>query len=121
MPAAKKLNHFKKVLENRIAEAERSVKAVERERRATSMKHPDTGDEAAAEVERQDLTFKVTAARQLVANLTQALKRIRQGTFGECIQCSDEIEPKRLEAIPWAKYCLKCQQVREQHVREQHS
>ena len=113
MPAAKKFEQFRKILENRIAEAERTIKSVERERRATSTKHADTADEAAAEFERQNLTFKVTAARQLVVNLTQALERIRQGTFGECRECGNEIEPKRLEAIPWARYCLKCQELRE--------
>jgi len=30
---------------------------------------------------------------------------------GECVQCGSEIEPKRLEAIPWARYCLKCQEL----------
>lgn len=86
-----------------------------------STKHTESIDEAAAEFERQNLTFKATAARQVVANLTQVLERIRQRTFGECIQCGDEIEPKRLEAIPWARHCLKCQEIREQQVREQHS
>lgn len=86
-----------------------------------STKHTESIDEAAAEFERQNLTFKATAARQVVANLTQVLERIRQRTFGECIQCGDEIEPKRLEAIPWARHCLKCQEIGEQQVREQHS
>ena len=119
MPAAKKFQQFRKILENRIAEAENTIKSVERDRRATSIKHADNADEAAAEFERQNLTFKATAARQLVANLTQALERIRQGTFGECAECGNEIEPKRLEAIPWARHCLKCQEVREQQLREQ--
>ena len=113
MPASKKIEKLKKVLENRIAEAERNIKSLERDRRATSTKHADTADEAAAEFERQNLTFKATAARQLVANLNQALERIRQGTFGECAECGNEIEPKRLEAIPSARYCLKCQELRE--------
>jgi RNA polymerase-binding transcription factor len=119
VPAARKFEQFRKILESRIAEGERTMKSVERDRRATSMKHADNADEAAAEFERQNLTFKATAARQLLANLKQALERIRQGNFGECAECGSEIEPKRLEAIPWARHCLKCQEVREQQVREQ--
>jgi DnaK suppressor protein len=42
------------------------------------------------------------------------VKRMSQGTFGECAQCGAEIETKRLEAIPWARYCVKCQEAREQ-------
>jgi RNA polymerase-binding transcription factor DksA len=34
--------------------------------------------------------------------------------FGECVECGGDIELKRLEAIPWVRYCMKCQEVREQ-------
>ena len=46
--------------------------------------------------------------------LTQALERIQHGNLGECAECGGDIEPKRLEAIPWARYCVKCQEAREQ-------
>jgi RNA polymerase-binding transcription factor DksA len=52
--------------------------------------------------------------RIAIHGLKQALERLRQGTFGECAECGGEIEPKRLEAIPWARYCVKCQEAREQ-------
>jgi len=39
---------------------------------------------------------------------------IRLGSFGECAACGGDVEPKRLEAIPWARYCVKCQEAREQ-------
>ena len=104
---------LKRVLENHIAEAERIIANAEQEVRASSVKHADPADQAAAEYERQASTFKATAARQTIQMLQQALERIRQGTFGECVQCGSEIEPKRLEAIPWARYCLKCQEVTE--------
>src|SRR5262249_7920816 len=67
-----------------------------------------------AEYERQSLVHKATAARQILRALTHALERIRQGSFGECAQCSSNIGPKRLEAILWARYCVKCQEAREQ-------
>ena len=44
----------------------------------------------------------------------QAVERIQHGSFGECAECGGDIEPKRLEAIPWARYCVKCQEAREQ-------
>jgi RNA polymerase-binding transcription factor DksA len=56
---------------------------------------------------------KLAFARQTLTNLTQALERIGAGTFGECVQCGNDIELRRLEAIPWARYCLKCQELRE--------
>jgi RNA polymerase-binding transcription factor DksA len=48
-----------------------------------------------------------------VESLNRALERIRQGTYGVCAECGGDIEPKRLEAIPWARYCVTCQEARE--------
>ena len=49
-------------------------------------------------------------------NLTQidvAIKRIDRGEFGMCLDCEEEIAPKRLAALPWAAYCLHCQELRD--------
>ncbi len=43
----------------------------------------------------------------------EALERIEQGTFGECLDCGCEIPLARLEAVPWAQYCLEDQEKRE--------
>ena len=113
MPPAKKTEHFKRLLETRIAETERTIANSEQEIRAISARQADTSDQAAAEYERQALTHKSALARQALRNLTQTLERIRQGTFGQCAECGNDIEPKRLEALPWARYCLTCQELRE--------
>jgi RNA polymerase-binding transcription factor len=113
MLPAKKFEQFKRLLEARVAETERTIADAEQEIRASSARQADAGDQAAAEYERQTLTHKAAIARQTLGNLTQALERIRKGTFGECAECGNEIEPKRLEAIPWARSCLKCQELRE--------
>jgi DnaK suppressor protein len=61
------------------------------------------------------------AARTLereTKNLTQidaALKRIDKGEFGICLDCEEEIAPKRLSALPWARYCLHCQELHDAH------
>jgi DnaK suppressor protein len=60
------------------------------------------------------IVHKSNTARQMLKTLAQALERIRNGNFGECAECGGDIEPKRLEAIPWARYCVKCQEAREQ-------
>jgi DnaK suppressor protein len=113
MPVSKQLEQFKRLLQSRIAETERSIANAEHEMRAISARQADAGDQAAAEYERQTLAHKAAVARQTLRNLTQALDRMREGTFGECAQCGNDIESKRLEAIPWARYCLKCQELRE--------
>jgi DnaK suppressor protein len=37
------------------------------------------------------------------------------GTYGACLHCDDEINAKRLAAVPWAAYCLKCQEAADRH------
>jgi DnaK suppressor protein len=39
-----------------------------------------------------------------------ALKRLDDQTFGECIHCGNEISRRRLEAVPWAPFCIHCQE-----------
>ncbi len=47
---------------------------------------------------------------ELLRNIQQALRRIDSGTFGICQACERPISPKRLAAIPWARYCLACEE-----------
>ena len=56
--------------------------------------------------------------RQILAMVDGALNRIREGTFGECISCGEEINPKRLEAVPWTRHCIACQEKLEQGLLE---
>lgn len=48
--------------------------------------------------------------------IDEALRRIEDEEYGECQNCGNEIQPKRLEAIPWARYCLNCQELVERGV-----
>ena len=48
-----------------------------------------------------------------------ALARIREGSFGECINCGNEINAKRLEAVPWTRYCIACQEKIEKGIIEE--
>ena len=46
---------------------------------------------------------------RLLREVEAARNRMREGTFGICLNCEEKIAPKRLLAIPWATYCLSCQ------------
>ncbi len=110
MIPARKLEQYRHALEARIAELDHSVASAERDARALGAKTADALDQAAQEYEKQAVLHKANADRQLRTNLTEALARIREGTFGECANCGGGIEPKRLEALPFARYCIKCQE-----------
>jgi DnaK suppressor protein len=56
------------------------------------------------------LAVSENESRQLQL-IDEALQRIEDEEYGICQNCSKEIQPKRLEAIPWARYCLACQEL----------
>ena len=41
----------------------------------------------------------------------EALDRLDSGDYGTCLSCEEPIAPKRLQAIPWARYCVTCQEL----------
>lgn len=48
--------------------------------------------------------------RQMLIEIDDALSRLDSGTYGACAHCSIEITKARLRAVPWAKYCIDCQE-----------
>lgn len=63
------------------------------------------------------LAVSENESRQL-ALIDEALRRMDDDEFGKCQNCEKDITPKRLEAIPWARYCLDCQELVEQGLLE---
>jgi len=51
--------------------------------------------------------------RESLIQIGAALRRIEEGEFGICLACEEPISPKRLAAVPWAAYCLHCQELRD--------
>jgi RNA polymerase-binding transcription factor len=47
----------------------------------------------------------------LLKQVQAALKRIGDESFGICLRCDEEIPEKRLKAVPWAAYCVPCQEI----------
>lgn len=52
------------------------------------------------------------ANAEQLRQIKEALQRINDGTYGVCADCEKPISPKRLQAVPWAKYCVQCQEQR---------
>lgn len=52
--------------------------------------------------------------RVLLSSVERALEKVRHGSYGRCDRCGGEIAFERLDAIPWATQCMKCQQASEQ-------
>ena len=101
------LNKFKKILENKQDELERIV----RNRDAITIeKSADALDEVQHAAERELAIRNLDRESNLLRNVRSALRRIEDGSFGTCLHCEEEISPKRVAAVPWAPYCIQCQE-----------
>jgi DnaK suppressor protein len=106
----KKLEVFKKRLEERQRELRHIMARTAQDGREADLESAqDIADRAANSYNKEFLFSQSHNERQLLGMVDTALDRIREGTFGECISCGNEINPKRLEAVPWTRHCLECQ------------
>jgi DnaK suppressor protein len=118
----RKLETFKKRLETRQQELRRMVSRSQQDgRSADEDVAQDIADKAASSYNKEFLFHQSNADRQLLQMVEAALARIREGTFGECISCGKEINPKRLEAVPWTRHCIECQEKLEKGILEEAS
>jgi DnaK suppressor protein len=68
----------------------------------------------AANAYTKELLFSMSANdRRLLELIDEALVRIEAGEYGECVHCGEDVQEKRLEAVPWARHCLRCQDLQE--------
>ena len=118
----KKLETLKKRLETRQQELRRTVVRNQADgRTADEDAAQDIADRAASSYNKEFLFSQSNNERQLLMMVDGALARIREGSFGECISCGKEINPKRLEAVPWTRHCIECQEKLEQGILEETS
>lgn len=119
----KKLEAFKKRLETRQEELRRTVTRNQVDGRSADedAAAADIADRAASSYTKEFLFSQSNNDRQLLHMVDGALARIREGSFGECIHCGNEINAKRLEAVPWTRHCIECQEKLEQGLLEETS
>ena len=102
------LNQYRSVLEARHAELGRLV----RNRDGIAIeKSPDALDEVQHATERELAIRNLDRDSHLLRNVRSALRRIEEGSFGVCLHCEEDISPKRLVAVPWAAFCIQCQEI----------
>ena len=78
----------------------------------------DIADKATMAYNKEFLFSLTDAEREMLQLVDEALARIEEKEFGFCDACSTELKTTRLDAIPWAKYCLNCQELQEQGLLE---
>jgi DnaK suppressor protein len=79
-----------------------------------SSKSPLSIAENASDAYEKDFAFmSMESEEELIRKIEAALERIRDGSYGACADCGDEIKIERLEALPFADLCVECQEKEE--------
>ena len=111
----KRLEYYKKKLLARREELMKTIARTQEEGR-TADEDPtvDLADKAANSYTKEFLFGMTNTDRKILNMIDAALKRIQVEEYGVCANCQEEMQQKRLEAVPWAKHCISCQEKMEQ-------
>src|ERR1051326_821686 len=106
----KKRHHFKKLL---LAELKLHAQHINDEQaRALEINNDDVKESSDLAIRDviQELALKLgDRESKIVADIDQALMRMKEGSYGMCVRCGHEIDERRLEALPTARYDAACQ------------
>ena len=107
-----KLNHYRNALIARQGDLSRSlVKREAIEVRASA----DTFDQIQLAAARDFAVTNLDRAARSLREVHKALRRMDDGSYGVCLRCEESIPPRRLEAVPWAAFCVACQEAVDQN------
>ncbi len=116
---AKKLNYFKdKLLQKQLSLTD-MVQRTEGYGREKDQNIQDVADMAVESYTKEFMFGKSSGDRQILQLIREALARIEDKSYGTCANCGSAIQPKRLEAVPWAQLCVQCKDLQEKGLLEQ--
>src|SRR5947209_1305211 len=108
---AKQINETRKRL---TMESEKLIRSINRNRAAadeiTTENTEDEGDLAAISHNKELLYNLHETDFARLRSIDQAMKALDRGQYGECVRCGNDINEKRLLAVPWAALCIQCQE-----------
>jgi DnaK suppressor protein len=109
------VDRFQAILTAKVAELERLVR---RRDGITVERSADQLDEIEAASQRTLAVCNLDRDFNQLRNVRAALGRIEEGNFGTCQGCDEDIHPKRLAAVPWALFCIQCQEAVDHNLEE---
>jgi DnaK suppressor protein len=106
---AEKLKHFENLLLDQLRQYTEQIRTDQ----AAALEANDDGVKDSVDLSVQDLQKEIALrlgekSSQAVADIDQALLRIKEGTYGICARCGKPIDERRLEAMPTARYDAAC-------------
>src|SRR6266542_3760415 len=113
---ASRYNELRQMLEDRRRELMNEVQGRIRDVRTEGVKDREVLDQGeSSEVDiQEDIEFALIQMKSETLNkINEALRRLEEGTYGNCFECGDEIAQPRLRALPFAVRCKDCEEARE--------
>ncbi len=110
----KDLERLRQLLVARRTTMEATIARLQQDLRSSADTSADPVDHAVSSYEKHELHQQADQSRRQLRLLDDALQRLDAGNYGECAACGNDIAIARLEAIPWARYCVTCQEIQEQ-------
>src|SRR5713226_9696005 len=110
-----KFNRFQAILTAKVAELERfnrNREGITIDRSADQLEEIQAASLRALAVSNLDREYNE------LRNVREAIRRIQEGSFGICQECDEDIHPKRLSAVPWAAFCIRCQEAVDRNLEE---
>jgi DnaK suppressor protein len=104
----------KRLLERQIQLFDTVSKTEQDGRQADEEPAQDLADKASNSYTKEFLFKKSNDDRFILHLIDEALRRMEDGAYGVCVACGGEMQQKRLEAVPWARHCIECQEKQEQ-------
>ena len=110
--AKTQFDQYQKALEAKAGELQRSMSAQKVAQVVSRLDVPsDEGDLSQQSHEEWIFLNRNTIDMKLLREISDALHRIDTDSYGICMECEEQISPKRLNAVPWARYCVTCQEL----------
>ena len=101
-----------KALQDKAAELRRRMSADKAAAIVSRLEDPsDSGDLSQQSHEEWLFLNRNNLEKSLLREVEEALMRVKDGTYGVCQECEEPISQKRLQALPWAKFCVRCQEM----------
>ena len=101
-----------KALREKASELRRRMSAEKAAAIVSRLEDPsDSGDLSQQSHEEWIFLNRNNLEKTLLREVEEALVRVREGAYGICQECEEPISAKRLQALPWAKLCVSCQEM----------
>ncbi len=102
---------YQGLLQSKLAELEKAMQA---KNEIAVIPMADSLDATRLVMDREIVVHHLNHEATVMREVRAALRRLQDGTYGDCMACSDPIDPKRLAAVPWTPLCITCQGLAEQ-------